>query len=121
MDKSDSIAALLSALVSDNPGALGCMIVGLDGVVIHSNLPDNYSVDYLGAGGAALTALADSVLKFGAGGDLERLRIGGTQGQILAIPIADDVALIIVARRSINPDLAFESASSTALNLARYL
>ena len=121
MTNSSPITALLDTLVSENPGAVGCLIVGLDGVVVQSNVPDNFSVDYLGAGGGSLTALADSLLKYCAGGDLERLRVGGTSGQLLATPIADDVVLIVVARRSIDSDLAFESASNTALKLARYL
>ncbi|GEM_PF-2612222 len=121
MSKSSPITDLLDTLVSENPGAVGCLIVGLDGGIVQSNLPENYSADYLGAGGASLTALADSLLKYCAGGNLERLRVGGTQGQLLATPIADDVVLVLVARRSIDSDLAFESASNTALKLARYL
>ncbi|MEL0082805.1 MAG: roadblock/LC7 domain-containing protein [Gammaproteobacteria bacterium] len=121
MDNAKSIMELLDALVSDNPGAIGCLIVGMDGVIIQSNLPDNYSTDYLAAGGASLTALADTVLNFCSGGNLERLRLGGSQGQLLATPIADDVVLVMIARRSINPDLAFESAGATALSLSRYL
>jgi len=121
VDNSESIAVLLGQLVSENPGAVGCLIVGLDGVTIQSNLPDDYSIDYLAAGGASLTVLADSILKYSAGGDLERLRISGTQGQMLAIPIADDIALIIVARRGFDADQAFEAASNTALMLSQYL
>ena len=121
MDKSESIAALLDTLVSDNQGAIGCLVVGMDGIIIQSNLPENYSVDYLGAGGASLTALADSILKYSAGGDLERLRVGGTQGQLLMTPIADVVVLVVVARRSIDADMAFESAGNTALALSRFL
>jgi hypothetical protein len=40
---------------------------------------------------------------------------------MLAIPIADDVALVLVTRRSIDTDMAFESAANTALALSPYL
>jgi len=121
VDDSKEIADLLATLVSENPGAAGCLIVGLDGVIIQSNLPDDYNIDYLGAGGASLTALAGSLLNHSVGGDLESLQLGGTQGQLLAILIADDIALIIVAQRSMDAELAVELATNAAPMLAQYL
>ena len=117
----DSISTLLDDLVSNNPGLVGSLVVGRDGVVIQSNLPANYSLDYLGAAGASMTALAETLLGYSSGGGLERIRLVGNQGQVLIISIADDVALIMVSRRSIDADLAFESATSTAFSLAQYL
>ena len=121
MANSDSLLTLLDSLVNDNPGLIGALVVGRDGVIIQSNLPANFSLDHLGAAGASLTALAEALLGYSSGGGLERLRLIGNQGQILVVSIADDVALLMVSRRSIDADRAFESATNTAFSLAQYL
>ena len=121
MANSDSISSLLDALVTDNTGLVGALVVGRDGVIIQSNLPANYSLDYLGAAGASLTALAETLLGYSNGGGLERLRLVGNQGQVLITSIADDVALLMISRRSVDADMVFESATNTAFALAQYL
>lgn len=112
---------LLDQLVRDIPDMTGCMVVGRDGVVIKANLQQNLSVDYLAAITASVTALSDCLLSSAESGALDRIRIVGTQGQLLGVPIADDVSLMMLARRSIDADKAFEGAERAALVMSQYL
>lgn len=121
MTQKDPVVELLEKLVGDIPGMTGNMVVGRDGVVIRSNLPHNLSVDELAAITTSIMALADVLLTGAASGSLDRLRVVGTQGQVLGVPIADDVSLVMFARRSIDPDLAFEFAARTSLQMAQFL
>ena len=121
LTQKDPVVEVLEKLVSDIPGMTGNMVVGRDGVVIRANVPANLGVDDLAAMTTSMVALADVLLASAAGGSLDRLRVVGTQGQVLGVPIADDVSLIMFARRSIDPDMAFENAGRAALQMAQFL
>ncbi len=121
MTQKDPVVEVLEKLVSDIPGMTGNMVVGRDGVVIRANVPANLGVDDLAAMTTSMVALADVLLASAASGSLDRLRVVGTQGQVLGVPIADDVSLIMFARRSIDSDMAFENAGRAALQMAQFL
>lgn len=115
------IIARLRELQAAIPEVEAAAVVSLDGLIIASALPPEYSEDRVSAMSAAILSLAESISSEMGRGSLEQVFTKGTNGYVILTAINDQAGFTVLVNDQAKPGLVFMEMRRTAADLVSLL
>ncbi len=106
--KSDLLAEALQELLEQSADIDGAAVVGSDGLVYSSNVPNrNMDEDMVGAAAAAVLGLSKRGVQQLKRGNYQRSLIQGDDGNIIVTEVNADTLLVALTPKNVNLGMAF--------------
>ncbi len=111
----------MEELKASSPDIEAAAVVSIDGLIIASALPAEFSEDRISAMSAAMLSLGEQIAGEMGRGNLEQVHIKGETGYIVLTAVGEDAVLTVLAGEQAKLGLIFLDMRLTAEDLAKLL